>query len=91
MEVFCYKCGSSSVIQPDSTEMACDCELFSTDITYLFIDRTNAVSWDFTDILPPNCLGFTHGGNKTVSFFEIDDALEPVAYVLNSEELETLN
>lgn len=91
MEVFCYKCGTSSVIQPESTEMACDCELFSSDISYLFIDRTGATEWDCTDILPPNCLGFTHGGSKTISFFDIEDALEPVVYLLNHEDSKTLD
>jgi hypothetical protein len=91
MEIFCYKCGASALIEPSSTNLKCGCELFSTDITYLFIDRSQAVDWDLIDILPPNCMAFTRGGNKTVNFFDAGDHLDVVAYTLNSEDLETLN
>ena len=92
MEVFCCKCGSGSVIDADSTEMGCECELFSTDISYLLLDRSDAIDkWEYIDILPANCLAFTHSGNKCVTFLEVDDALEPITYRLNLNELETLD
>lgn len=87
MEVFCCKCGTDSYVEIGSTNITCQCDLFSTDISYLYIDRSNAIQWDqCLDILPANCLALTHNGNKCLTFMEIEDALEPVTYLLNPNE-----
>lgn len=82
MITFCVKCGEDSIIDGVKVELGCSCELFSSDISYLFIGREDEEKWSLLDIVPPNCLMLTDGATKTISFFEAEDSLEPVHYSL---------